>query len=130
MKAGFYWSYSTRALARGRQRTLLAIFCIAVGVLAIVALQLVSNMVNTGLTANIRATNGGDLSVSGAFESFTYQNIHPFFDQLQAQGQITRYTAVTQNEVESNDSSGATQEYTLEGVDVSSGSRVRTLRHA
>ncbi|HEU5200888.1 MAG TPA: FtsX-like permease family protein [Ktedonobacterales bacterium] len=117
MKAGFYWSYSTRALVRGGQRTLLAVFCIAVGVLAIVALQLVSNMVNTGLTANIRATNGGDLSVSGAFESFTYQDIHPFFDQLQAQGQITRYTAVTQNEVESNDSSGATQEYTLEGVD-------------
>src|SRR5579863_2344614 len=110
MKAGFYWSYPTRSLARGGQRTLLAIFCIAVGVLAIVALQLVGNMVNTGLTDNIRASNGGDISVSSAFESYTNQDIHPFFDQLQAQGQITHYTSVTQNEVESNDSSGATQE--------------------
>ncbi len=117
MKAGFYWSYPTRALTRGGQRTLLAVFCIAVGVLAIVALQLVVNMVNNGLTANIRATNGGDLSVGSAFGSFTDQDVHPFFDQLQAQGQITRYTAVTQDQVESNDSSGATQEYTLEGVD-------------
>src|SRR5215831_10799740 len=101
MKAGFYWSYPSRALTRGGQRTLLAVFCIAVGVLAIVALQLVGNMVNTGLTENIRATNGGDLSVSAAFESFTNQDFHPFFDQLQSQGKITRYTAVTQNQVES-----------------------------
>jgi putative ABC transport system permease protein len=117
MKAGIYWSYPTRSLARGRQRTLLAVFCIAVGVLAIVALQLVGTMVNTGLTENIRATNGGDLSVSAAFASFTNQDLHPFFDQLQSHGEITRYTAVTQTQVESNDNSGATQEYTLEGVD-------------
>ena len=117
MKAGFYWSYPTRSLVRGGQRTLLAVFCIAIGVLAIVALQLVVTMVTTGLTANIRATNGGDLSVSAAFASFTNQDLHPFFDQLQSHGEITRYTAVTQTQVESNDSSGATQEYTLEGVD-------------
>ncbi len=117
MKAGFYWSYPSRALIRGGQRTLLAVFCIAVGVLAIVALQLVGNMVNNGLTENIRATNGGDISVSNSFEPFSDQDIHPFFDQLQSEGQITRYTAVVQAQVESNDSSGATQVYTLNGVD-------------
>ena len=50
MKAKLYWSYPARSLVRGGQRTLLAIFCIAVGVLAVVALQLVGNMVNAGLT--------------------------------------------------------------------------------
>jgi cell division protein FtsX len=54
MKAGFYWRYATRSLWRGGQRTLLAIFCVAVGVMAIVSLQLVGNMVNNGLTANVR----------------------------------------------------------------------------
>ena len=43
-----YWSYATRSLMRGGQRTLLAIFCVAVGVMAIVSLQLVGNMVNLG----------------------------------------------------------------------------------
>src|SRR5579871_1061495 len=117
MKAGFYWAYPTRALTRGGQRTLLAVFCIAVGVLAIVALQLVGNMVNNGLTDNIRATNGGDISVSNVFEPFTDQDIHPFFDQLQSQGQVSSYTAVAQNQAEGSDSSGNTQTYTLEAVD-------------
>ncbi len=47
-RLGLYWSYATRSLGRGGQRTLLAIFCVAVGVLAIVSLQLVGNMVNNG----------------------------------------------------------------------------------
>jgi putative ABC transport system permease protein len=50
-----YWTYATRSLRRGGQRTLLAIFCIAVGVMAIVSLELVGNMVNTALTGNVRA---------------------------------------------------------------------------
>ncbi|HEX9412215.1 MAG TPA: hypothetical protein VF916_01815, partial [Ktedonobacterales bacterium] len=62
-----YWRYSTRSLARGGQRTVLAIFCVAVGVLAIVALQLVSNMVNTSLTSNVREGNGGDVSIRDDF---------------------------------------------------------------
>jgi len=59
-RLGLYWSYATRSLGRGGQRTLLAIFCVAVGVLAIVSLQLVGNMVNNGLTSNVREGNGGD----------------------------------------------------------------------
>src|SRR5579859_567902 len=116
MKAGFYWSYPTRSLARGGQRTLLAIFCIAVGVLAIVALQLVGNMVNDGLTGNIRAANGGDISVRSDFVPLTTQDVQ-FFAQLQSQGQLTTYTAVSENQVESANTSGATQEYTLAAVD-------------
>ncbi len=116
MRAGFYWSYPTRALTRGGQRTLLAIFCIAVGVLAIVALQLVGNMVNNALTTNIRAANGGDISVRSDFISMTAQDVAKI-DALKQSGQITVDTAVSENQVESNNSSGATQQYTLAAVD-------------
>jgi putative ABC transport system permease protein len=41
MKASIYFNYTSRSLLRGGQRTILAIFCVAVGVMAIVSLQLV-----------------------------------------------------------------------------------------
>src|SRR5258708_14291184 len=63
---GFHGRYATRSLAREGSRSLLAILCVAVGVMAVVALQLVANMVNVGLTGNIRGLNGGDIAVTGA----------------------------------------------------------------
>ena len=63
MKLGLYWRYSTRSLVRGGQRTLLAIFCVAVGVMAIVGLQMVGNAIDGALTGNVRPANGGDVSV-------------------------------------------------------------------
>src|SRR5215472_12729766 len=91
MKTKLYWAFATRSLRRGGQRTLLAILCIAVGVLAIVSLQLVGNMVNTSLTGNIRDLNGGDL-VFTDYHLSTDQLA--YFDQLHTQGIISSYTAV------------------------------------
>jgi putative ABC transport system permease protein len=108
MKAGMYWRYPTRSLAREGQQTLLAVLCVTIGVLAIVALQLVGNMVNTSLTGNIRALNGGDLDLSSpriAADQLAY------FDQLQAQGLITAYTAV------SNDQGGAAGRHPVARID-------------
>ena len=76
------------------QRTLLAIFCVAVGVLAIVSLQLVGNMVNQGLTSNVREGNGGDISVAQRSHAITAGPVS-VFDQLKSQGTITQYTAVS-----------------------------------
>ncbi|MEO7001512.1 MAG: FtsX-like permease family protein [Ktedonobacterales bacterium] len=92
-KLGMYWVYATRSLLRGGQRSLLAIFCVAVGVMAIVALQLVSNAINTGLTGNVRALNGGDLAISSASAPLTASQVR-YFDTLKAQGTITAYSAV------------------------------------
>lgn len=117
MKAGFYWSYASRSLVRGGQRTLLAIFCIAVGVLAIVALQLVGNMVNDGLTTNVRAGNGGDISVRSDIVPLTAQQVSTTFAHLKSEGQITNYTAVAETSGQSINSSGATDSYTLDAVD-------------
>ena len=93
MNSRIYWSYATRSLLRNGQRTLLAIFCVAVGVLAIVSLQLVGNSVNNSFTTNLRALNGGDLSVATVTAPFTTDDI-AYFDQLQSQGVITGYTKV------------------------------------
>jgi predicted lysophospholipase L1 biosynthesis ABC-type transport system permease subunit len=111
-----YWKYATRSLARGGQRTLLALFCVAVGVLAIVSLQLVGNMVNEALTGNIRAGNGGDISVRSDITPLNAQEVQGFAG-LQSQGLITDYTAVDNQEVASRDSRGQLQRYTFYAAD-------------
>jgi putative ABC transport system permease protein len=93
MKAQMYWTYATRSQIRGGQRSLLAIFCIAIGVTAIVALQLVSNAISLGLTGNVRVLNGGDISALNTTAPLTTSQLN-YFDQLKAQGVITAYTAV------------------------------------
>ncbi len=115
MKIGLYWKYSTRSLVRGGQRTWLAIFCVAVGVLAIVALQLVGNMVNNSLTGNIREGNGGDVSVRDDIAPFLASQLS-YFDQLRAQGDITGYTAVSEHRAQSPVSE-RTQFYLVRAVD-------------
>jgi putative ABC transport system permease protein len=91
MKISLYLSYAVRSLMRGGQRTVLAILCVAIGVLALVALGSAGGMVNASLTGNIRALNGGDVTLTdvrlGADQL-------AYFDQLQAAGSITGYTAV------------------------------------
>lgn len=90
MKLGLYWSYATRSLVRGGQRTILAIFCVAVGVMAIVALQLVGLSVNAALLGNIIAANGGDIRLNSAIAPLR-QNDLAYFDNLKRQGRITDY---------------------------------------
>ncbi len=90
MKFGFYWPYATRSLVRGGQRTVLAIFCIAVGVMAIVALQLVGLSINNALTSNVVAANGGDLRLTAPIIPLQTKDLATF-DQLKQTGQITNY---------------------------------------
>src|SRR5438045_1221111 len=88
-----YVKYPARALLRGGQRTLLAIFCVAVGVMAIVALQLVGLMINNAFTNNVRDANGGDIAVSSPNEPLKQSDL-PFFEQLKKGGTIQNYTAL------------------------------------
>ncbi len=94
MKASMYFNYTSRSLVRGGQRTLLALFCVAVGVMAIVALQLVGLMINNAFTSNVRDANGGDIAVSAQTEPFKQSDL-AFFDQLKNNGTITNYTALS-----------------------------------
>lgn len=93
MKASMYLNYTTRSLVRGGQRTLLAIFCVAIGVMAVVALQLVGLMLRDSLTANARESNGGDIAVSVPGTPFKPGDLM-FFEQLKRAGMINTYTAL------------------------------------
>jgi predicted lysophospholipase L1 biosynthesis ABC-type transport system permease subunit len=117
MKVGLYWSYATRSLLREGQRTLLALFCVAVGVMAIVSLQLVGNMVNLGLTGNVRDGNGGDISVRSDITPLTADQVKTTFDKLVANGEITQYTAVSAHEVQADSAKGDTQFFSLRAID-------------
>jgi ABC-type antimicrobial peptide transport system permease subunit len=91
MKASMYLNYTSRSLVRGGQRTLLAIFCVAVGVMAIVALQLVGLMINNAFTSNVRDANGGDVTATSQNAPFTQDDLS-YFDTLKKQGTIVQYT--------------------------------------
>src|SRR5579875_3880185 len=95
MKTSMYFNYPSRSLLRGGQRTVLAFFCVAVGVMAVVALQLVGLMVNNALTANVRDANGGDINVSSGAGSraFTQSDLS-YFEGLKKNGTITNYTVL------------------------------------
>ncbi len=114
MKATFYTHYTTRALLRGGQRTILAICCVAVGVMAVVALQLVGFMLQSSISSNVRETNGGDIAVSATGIPLKASDL-TFFDQLKSAGTITGYTAL----INANGSLAAstTRLFNVEAVD-------------
>src|SRR5256886_11000020 len=119
MKTSLYFNYTTRSLLRGGQRTVLAVFCVAVGVMAIVALQLVGLMVNNALTSNVRDANGGDVAVSSQTRPFTPDDLS-FFSQLKNNGTITNYTAVTSATGSTSNSASVTNTFTVQSVDPNS----------
>src|SRR5436853_572039 len=117
MKASMYFNYTSRSLFRGGQRTILAVFCVAVGVMAIVALQLVGQMINSAFTSNIRDANGGDISVTS--QTPFKQSDLAFFDKLKSNGTITAYTPTISSSASTSLANSA-QSFTLEVVNPSS----------
>src|SRR5215472_7273645 len=107
MKTSMYFNYTTRSLVRGGQRTVLAVFCVAVGVMAIVALQLVGLMINNAFTSNVRDANGGDVAVTSNTKPFTPNDLD-FFNQLKANGTITNFTAVSSSSGSTSNSASIT----------------------
>jgi ABC-type antimicrobial peptide transport system permease subunit len=116
MKASMYFNYTSRALLRGGQRTLLAIFCVAVGVMAIVSLQLVGSMLQSSLTTNTRDTNGGDIAVTAQSVPLKASDL-AYFAQLKSDGTITNYTAITSANGSLSAAASSFQSFSVEAVD-------------
>jgi putative ABC transport system permease protein len=116
MQKSLYFSYPVRSLLRGGQRTILAIFCVAVGVMAVVALQLVGYMLQSSLSTNARDLNGGDISVTSSGIPLTSSNL-AFFAQLQSAGTIASYSAITTANGSLSATAPASQEFNVEAVD-------------
>src|ERR1700680_4296721 len=119
MKTSMYLNYTTRSLLRGGQRTVLALFCVAVGVMAIVALQLVGLMINNALTSNVRDANGGDISVISNTKPFTSNDLN-FFAQLKSNGAISNYTAFSSSTGALGNAASVTSNFNVEVVDPTS----------
>ena len=116
MKTSMYFNYTSRSLLRGGQRTILAIFCVAVGVMAIVALQLAGSMLQSSLTTNTRDTNGGDVAVTTQSVPLKASDLS-FFAHLEGDGTITNYTAVTNANGTLNAAGSTLSSFSVEAVD-------------
>ena len=92
MSRSFTLRYATRSLRRGGQHSVFAVLCVAIGVLVIVALQLVGSMIDHSLGGNVRAINGGDIAVHTEYHDLVTSQF-AFFDQLKSEGAITQWTA-------------------------------------
>lgn len=95
MKAAFFVIYPLRSLRRGGGSTRLAILCIAVGVIAVVAIQSIGLMATNSYVNNSRTANGGDISVQVADRNapITRSNL-AVFEQLKSEHTIQDYTPV------------------------------------
>jgi len=116
MKLSLYFNYTSRSLLRGGQRTILAIFCVAVGVMAVVSLQLAGFMLQNSLTSNARVANGGDLTVTAQGQPFQVSDL-AFFNQLKSDGTISNYSALLSASASLHVTGSTSQAFVIEGVD-------------
>ncbi|GHO82444.1 ABC transporter permease [Dictyobacter formicarum] len=95
MKAPIYLSYPVRSLLRGGSYPLLAAFCIAVGVMTVVAIQFVGSMALHTYSQDPRGVLGGDIALTqgGSGVTITQKDLS-FLEQLKSAGTILNYTPV------------------------------------
>jgi len=90
----FWLRYGVRSLLRSGRRAVFALTCIAIGVAAVVALQIATLTVQSALVSNVKAANGGDVSLSSQDTPLSRSDLR-VFSTLQKQGAIVRWTAVS-----------------------------------
>jgi putative ABC transport system permease protein len=88
----FYLGHSVRALRREKQRTAFALFCVAVGVAAIVGLQTLGFVIADAMTGNAQTGNRGDVALVQAGDEFFTAEQMTAFEQLVADGLATDVT--------------------------------------
>ncbi|HEX6480773.1 MAG TPA: FtsX-like permease family protein [Ktedonobacteraceae bacterium] len=115
MKASMYLNYTSRSLLRGGQRTILAVFCVTVGVMAVVALQLVGFMLQNSLSTSAREANGGDIALMAQGAPLKDSDL-AFFNNLKDTGTITNYSAIINENGTLNNSASSVQSFNIEAV--------------
>ncbi len=115
MKASMYLNYTTRSLLRGGQRTLLAVFCVTVGVMAVVALQLVGFMLQNSLSSSARVANGGDIAIMAQGAPLKDSDL-AYFNRLKDAGTITNYSAIINENGTLNNAASSVQSFNIEAV--------------
>jgi putative ABC transport system permease protein len=99
MTAQFYLRYAGRALQRGGQRTILALLCVAFGVMSLVAMQLLAGLIRGAMMGDPRMMTGGDGLVSvretGALTAANLATL----DRLRADGTISNYSPIARQDM-------------------------------
>jgi putative ABC transport system permease protein len=91
----FYLRTASHTLRRGGQRVLVAMLCVAFGVMSLVAMLLVSQSVHSTLVVDPREQLGGDLSLGRPEEYILPEHVAEL-QALQAEGAIERYALAAQ----------------------------------
>jgi putative ABC transport system permease protein len=94
---GFLARYALRSLIRGGQRSLLAVVCIAFGVLSLVALQQLAHVVGAATNVEPRLKLGGDLSLAAETGALRDTDIAAL-ESLRADGVLRSYTVMARGE--------------------------------
>lgn len=95
MKAPLFLTYPLRSLWRGGGSIRLAMMCIALGVMVVVAIESIGLMATNSYVSNARVANGGDLSVTvGNRNAPITAGDLLFFEQLKRDHTISNYTPV------------------------------------
>lgn len=95
MNVPLFITYPLRSLWRGGSPIRLAILCIAIGVMVVVAIQSIDQIATNSSTNSVRIANGGDISLSVGDPNTPFtQNDLSFLAQLKHAQTIKQYTPV------------------------------------
>jgi len=89
---GFFIRTAVNHLRRGGQRNLVAMLCIAFGVMSLVAMTLLSQSIMRTMVVDPRYMIGADLSLAPRNEEYIQPEDTAGLDKLQAEGVIEQYT--------------------------------------
>ena len=92
----FYLSYAVRSLWRGGQRTLLAIICVAFGVMSLVAMMLLASLISDTILLDPRLSLGGDLAAV-RFGQYISPEDTALLDGMVADGRLSAYTPLAEH---------------------------------
>ncbi|MDQ6695111.1 MAG: FtsX-like permease family protein [Chloroflexota bacterium] len=115
MTFAFYARYARRALLRDGQRTLLALVCIAFGVMSLVGMQLLSNMIHAAVVTDPRSILDGDAVISHRQgDLFTAQDLDQL-STMKADGRLLSYSLMSQGDTRWLKPPGTGKVYLLTG---------------
>lgn len=95
MSLSFYSRYAWRALLRDGQRTVLAVLCIAFGVMSLVAMQLLSGVIRDAVVSDPRASLGGDIMLAMSRKDALTPEELAQIEGWKSDGTLSQYTLVS-----------------------------------
>jgi putative ABC transport system permease protein len=116
----FYFRYALRSLRRDSTRTLLAMICVAFGVLSVVSMQLLANTLLDGSMFNLRLAYTGDAQVYSEADSNLREDEIRQIEQWQADDVVQDYTFVSHSSsffLKTNESGRVTLLQSALGID-------------